>query len=214
VAPAGPTGGSPGTADQGTRRSTPVVVLTLLAIAAVVVGAVLGLDVGLMAIAAAVLLALVSPSRDRAALAEVPWSLVFLVAGTVTYVGLMDSIGALDRFGSLVVGIGAAALAVLAMGYVSGITSAIASSTGVMTAMIALAVPLLQTGALPVTAVVGYIVVAATIVDVSPFSGQGASVIANATADERPTVYRAFLYYGGIVTAVAPLLVWLGVIVL
>lgn len=200
--------------EESRARVTPIVLLTVALIACLIVGAFLGLDVGLLAIAAAVVLALFRPGDDRAAIAAVPWSLIFLVAGTVSYVGVMEHVGSLERFGQAVFGIGSAVVAVLVLGYLAGLTSAVAASTGVMTAVFALALPLLQNGGLWATAVAGYLVVAATMVDVSPFSGQGASVIANATEDHRAAVYRSFLLYGAAVTAVAPFAVWLVVIAL
>nr|WP_305793896.1 hypothetical protein [Rhodococcus jostii] len=57
-------------------------------------------------------------------------------------------------------------------------TSAFASSTALLTAVIPLALPLLETGALPVVGVVAALAISATVVDVSPFSTNGALVLA------------------------------------
>ena len=50
---------------------------------------------------------------------------------------------------------------------------------------------------------------AATVVDVSPFSTNGAIVLANVKDVDRVVFFRKLLVYGGVVVAVALLLVWL-----
>jgi len=56
------------------------------------------------------------------------------------------------------------------------------------------------------------IAISATIVDISPFSGNGAVVVANATPDVHDRVYKTQLTYGALVVAIAPLLLWLTVV--
>lgn len=51
--------------------------------------------------------------------------------------------------------------------------------------------------------------VASTIVDVSPFSTNGALVLANAQGTDRDRFYKQILAYSGVVVAVGPLLAWL-----
>lgn len=55
--------------------------------------------------------------------------------------------------------------------------------------------------------------VASTVVDVSPFSTNGALVLANARDVDRDRFFRQLLGYGGIVVAAAPVAVWLLLIV-
>ncbi len=54
--------------------------------------------------------------------------------------------------------------------------------------------------------------VSSTIVDVSPFSTNGALVVSNARPEEREEVYRRFLVYSILVVVVGPLLAWLAFI--
>ena len=51
--------------------------------------------------------------------------------------------------------------------------------------------------------------VASTIVDVSPFSTNGALVLANAQGVDRQKFFRQLMAYGMTVTVVAPVVVWL-----
>ena len=76
-----------------------------------------------------------------------------------------------------------------------------------------MALPLLHTGALPVVGVVAALAISATVVDVSPFSTNGALVLANAQGIARPRFYRQLLLNAGIVVAVAPALCWLVLVV-
>lgn len=212
----GPSGGSTSTAVD-TRVAVPTltldIVLTSTAIAALVVGAICRLDVGLMAITLATLLGLHRPTNHDRALRDVPWTIVLLVGGTITYVAVLQEIGAIDYLGDLSLKASAPLVTVLLLGYLAGVVSAFASSAGTIAALTPLAVPLLQESSMSVLPVVAVVAIAATIVDISPFSGNGASVIANATPDERDNVYRAQLVYGGIVVLVAPLLLWLAIVV-
>ena len=56
--------------------------------------------------------------------------------------------------------------------------------------------------------------VSSTIVDVSPFSTNGALVLANAQGVNRETFLRHLMIYGAIITIAAPVVVWLLFIVL
>ncbi|WP_179476303.1 SLC13 family permease [Mycolicibacterium vinylchloridicum] len=195
--------------NQETEKISLDIILTMVAFSLLVAGAIGGLDIGLMAITCAIALAIFKSKYDTVALIDVPWPLIFLVVGTITYVGVIEKIGTMDRLGSFLAGAVAPTIAALLLAYAAGLVSAFASSTGVMTALIPPAIPLLEQSDLSVLAVIGLIVVASTIVDVSPFSGQGASAIANATPDARQSVFRSMLIYGAVITAVGPGLVWL-----
>jgi hypothetical protein len=93
--------------------------------------------------------------------------------------------------------------------------SAFASSTAVLGSLIPLAVPFLQ-GEAGVGAIgfIAAMAVSSTIVDVSPFSTNGALVLASAQGVDRDAFFRKLLVYGAIVTVVAPVVVWLLFVVL
>ena len=56
--------------------------------------------------------------------------------------------------------------------------------------------------------------VASTVVDVSPFSTNGALVVANAQNVDRDVLFRRLLIYGAVVVVVASLLLWFAFVVL
>lgn len=62
--------------------------------------------------------------------------------------------------------------------------------------------------------VVAALSIAATVVDVSPFSTNGALVLANAQNIDRGRFYRQLLVNAGIVVAIAPAICWLLLVVL
>jgi di/tricarboxylate transporter len=196
------------------HRATPEQVATLLGLAALAVGALaFNLNVGLVAISVAVVLALISPHEQKSAVDKVSWSTVLLVGGVITYIGVLQRSGAIDAVGQGVSGIGAPLLAALLLCYIGGVVSAFASSVAVLGATIPLAVPFLQQGQIGPVGMIAALAIASTIVDVSPFSTNGALVVANAAPEERDGVYRQFLIYSILVVVAGPALAWLMLIV-
>jgi di/tricarboxylate transporter len=131
----------------------------------------------------------------------------------ITYIAVLQRIGAVDLAGNSVSRIGVPLLGALLVCYISGVVSAFASSLAVLGATIPLAVPFLLQGQVHPVGVVAAIAISATIVDVSPFSTNGALVIASAHDVNKDRFYREMLIYSAIVVAVGPLLTWLVLIV-
>ncbi|MGE7989984.1 SLC13 family permease [Pseudomonas sp. NPDC089554] len=167
------------------------------------------LNVGLVAITVAVAIAVVSPSAQKGAVDGISWSTVLLISGVVTYVAVLQKAGAVDFVGHGVSSIGIPLLGALLVCYVGGIVSAFASSAAVLGATIPLAVPFLMQGHLGAAGVICALAVSSTVVDVSPFSTNGALVVASAAKEEREALFRRFLVYSGLVVAFGPLLAWM-----
>ena len=184
--------------------------LTLFLIATVLVLVlVVHMPISFVAIAAGAVLAFTDLSKQSEAIAGISWPTVLLVAGMVTYISIVEEVGTIDHLAQMAITVGAPLLVALVLCYVIGVTSAFASSTALLAAIIPLALPLLQMGTLPVVGVVAALAIAATVVDVSPFSTNGALVLANAQGIDRPRFYRQLLLNAGIVVAVAPALCWM-----
>ncbi|SNT00587.1 SLC13 family permease [Rhodococcoides kyotonense] len=171
------------------------------------------LPISFIAIAAGAVLAFTDLKKQSEAIAGISWSTVLLVAGMVTYISILEEVGTIDTLAHFAITLGAPMLVALVLCYVIGVTSAFASSTALLAAVIPLAMPLLGTGALPVVGVVAALAISATVVDVSPFSTNGALVLANAQNIERPRFYRQLLVNAGVVVAVAPALCWLVLVI-
>ncbi|MGY1830618.1 SLC13 family permease [Geodermatophilus sp. SYSU D01180] len=201
-----------GTGDGGTapQRVTLDQVLTLVGLAAVAVLAlVFDLDIGFVSITVATVLAVFAAARHKNAVSQISWSTVLLIAGVLSYVFVLQEAGTIDYIGEAVIGLGAPLLIALLLCYIGGVVSAFASSTAIIGVAIALAVPFLQSGDIGAVGVVVALSVSSTIVDVSPFSTNGALVLANAQGVDRDRFYKQMLVYAGIVVAAGPLLAWL-----
>ncbi|GGS19774.1 SLC13 family permease [Streptomyces griseoviridis] len=207
-------GDVPGAGDDGPVRLSPARTATLVALVALVV-AVLGfdLDAGLTAVTLAVLLSTVWPDDSRRAVNEIAWSTVLLICGVLTYVGVLQEMGTITWAGEGVGGIGVPLLAAVLLCYIGALVSAFASSVGIMGALIPLAVPFLAQGEIGAAGMVAALAVSATVVDVSPFSTNGALVLAAAPDVDRDRFFRQLMVYGGVVVAVVPALAWLMLVV-
>ncbi len=185
-------------------------VLTLLGLATVAVLAlVFDLDIGFVSITVATVLATFAAARHKGAVSQISWSTVLLIAGVLSFVFVLQEAGTIDYVGEAVIGLGAPLLIALLLAYIGGVVSAFASSTAIIGVAIALAVPFLQSGDIGTVGVVVALSVASTIVDVSPFSTNGALVLANAQDVDRDRFYKQILGYSSLVVVVGPLLAWL-----
>ncbi|WP_199434367.1 SLC13 family permease [Qaidamihabitans albus] len=195
-------------------RLTPARIATLCGLAVLVVSTlVFDLDVGLTAITLAVLLSIVWPATSRQAVGHVTWPTVLLICGMLTYVGVLQELGTIDYAGNAVSDVGVPLIAALLICYIGAIVSAFASSVGIMGALIPLAVPFLLEGTIGPVTMIAALAVSSTVVDVSPFSTNGALVLANAQDVDRDRFFKQLMVYGGIIVAAAPAAVWLVLLV-
>jgi di/tricarboxylate transporter len=202
-------GGGTGTVAAATRLD-PARSATLLALVALVG---FDLDAGLSAITLAVALSVLWPEDSRRATGQIAWPTVLLICGMLTYVGVLEEMGTIEWAGEGVSDIGSPLLAALLLCYIGGLISAFASSVGIMGALIPLAVPFLAEGEIGAVGMIAAFAVSATVVDVSPFSTNGALVLAAAPDVDRERFFRQLMIYGGIVVAVVPAAVWLALVV-
>ncbi|WP_411033994.1 SLC13 family permease [Shinella sp. BYT-45] len=195
-------------------RLTSEKLTTLVGLTALAVGAlVFKFNVGLVAITVAVALALMSPKTQKAAIDKVSWSTVLLISGIITYVGVMEKIGTIDYVADGISSLGMPLLVALLLCFTGAIVSAFASSTALLGAIIPLAVPFLLQGQISAVGVVAAIAISTTIVDTSPFSTNGALVVANAQDAERESVLRSLLVYSAAIALIGPVVAWLVLVV-
>lgn len=207
-----PTPAAPGA--QNRQRPTLYQIVTLTALAALAIGTVaFSLDIAVLSLTIASILAIINPTAAKNALGKVSWPVAILVCGILTFINVLQEAGTVDFVSAGISNIGIPLIAALLLCYLAGVTSAVASSLGIIGVAIALAVPFLQSGAINPIAFVVALLIAATVVDVSPFSTNGAIVLANVDEDDRDKFYRQMLGYAGIVVAVGPGLAWLTIMV-
>ncbi|WP_405792266.1 SLC13 family permease [Streptomyces sp. NBC_01506] len=195
-------------ADEPLRLDLPRA-LTLLGLLSLVAGALFfDLDVGLMALTITVVLSLVAPQSAKGAVDRCAWSTVLLVCGIVTYVSQMERIGTIDYLGERVADIQAPLLGALLICLIGAVVSAFASTTGMLGALIPLAVPFLLTGQVGAVGLITALAISASVVDASPFSTSGALITANTPADQRDLVFRRLMTWGLGIAVVGPLVTW------
>lgn len=182
---------------------------TLLALGAVaVVSLGFGLSIGFVAFTAAAVLQLAFPKSSEGAEKQVAWAVVLLVCGVVMYVGALQRYGTVTAVGTNIATLGSPAIVALLLCAVGAVTSAFASSAGILGAMIPLAAPFMAQGTIDTTGMVTALALSATLVDATPFSTVGALAVANASEEERPVVYRGMLAWGASMVLLAPLVSW------
>ncbi|GAA1725506.1 SLC13 family permease [Aeromicrobium alkaliterrae] len=215
----GSTGGNPvstrgqgtdtlmGTQTSGVRLEQ---VLTLLAFVGTAVTAlVFDKNIGFVAITAAVILAMLSGNQHKGAVNQIAWPTVLLVAGVSTYAAILTQAGSPEFVGKWAAGLGAVVIGALILCYVGGVVSAFASSTALLPVIVPIAIPLIVEGGIHPAMFVAALAVSSTIVDVSPFSTNGALMLANRpdTISEQK-YYSQIIRYSVIVVVAGPLLVW------
>jgi hypothetical protein len=139
---------------------------------------------------------------------------VLLICGIVTYVGLMQDQDVPGWLGENVAQLGLPLVAALLICYIGAVVSAFASTTGILGALIPLAVPFLQgPEAVGAIGLITALAMSSSIVDSSPFSTSGALVVANATEAERERTFRNLTVWGFSMVALIPPITWLLLIV-
>ncbi|MFE6160745.1 SLC13 family permease [Streptomyces sp. NPDC056486] len=183
--------------------------LTLVGLLSLVAGALFfDLDVGLMALTITVVLSLVSPKSVTGAVDRCAWSTVLLVCGIVTYVSQMERMGTIDYLGKQVASIQAPLVGALLICLIGALVSAFASTTGMLGALIPLAVPFLLAGEVGAVGLITALAISASVVDASPFSTSGALVTANTPEDQRDFVFRRLMAWGLGISLIGPLVTW------
>jgi di/tricarboxylate transporter len=195
--------------EQRAQRLTAYQIPTLIALAMMVVLVIgFNLNIGVVSMGLAAVLAIFRPSEGVTALGRVSWSVVVLIAGVLTYIALLQEAGTVKWVSTGISAVSIPLVAALLLFYMSGFVSALASSLGIIGVVIALAVPLLQSGDVNPGGFVAALAISATIVDISPFSGHGAMPLANVSPDIRDWFYRSMLAYAGLMCLIGPGLAW------
>lgn len=169
-------------------------------------------DIGALCFAFAAVLALLHPKDGKRAISKIDWSTVLLVGGIITYVGVLQHMGAVDTLGELAAKVGAPMVAATVILLIGGLVSAFASTTGILAALVPLAIPLVASESVPGWALIAALGVCSSIVDVSPFSTVGATLTATADEDVRPRVTSRLARWGLSMIVIGPVALMLGLV--
>lgn len=185
-------------------------VVSLIALVILVfLGIVFEFNMGFLALFLGLVLGCTQPKRQGSIIKSMPWSIIFMVSGIVTYVGVMQDIGVMDWLTELISGFNSPKLATLVTAYIGGFVSAFVSTTGFLSGVIPLCIPVLQEPGIWSIGILACICMASSIVDVCPFSTTGAIFVANAQGKEKNTLYSHLLYAAACIVLFGPLLAWL-----
>lgn len=189
--------------------ATPMRILTLVGIASLLVlTTVLGLDVGVASLIIATVLIVLDSGVQKPAVESMPWSAIILVTGIVTYVGMLEKMGALKDLQEGITGLGNSSLAALVTSYVVAIVSAFASTTGTLGVISPVVAPIAMDPLLTPIGVVTAIAISSSVVDVSPMSTSGALLMASAQPKDERMFFRALLLWAIAMIGLVPLVVW------
>ncbi|TDD00213.1 hypothetical protein E1292_29320 [Nonomuraea deserti] len=201
--------GAPEPAPAATRTRPGARAFTLLCMLAVVALSVgFDMNVGYLGLTAALILQLVFRLPVDAIVSRIPWNVVLLIGGLLTYVGLMQHLGAFKQISDLLTIEGSPLLSLLVLCYIAGVTSFAASSIAVFATVMPLLPPLVAAGVSPVGGVLA-LALASVLVDINPLGITGGLILGAAEPSVRPRLFRQLLTYGLISIVVAPLLAWL-----
>lgn len=205
---ADPSPDSPGGSGTTTIAGPAARIVTLLGMATVVALSVaFDMNIGYLGLTAALILQLALRLPLDAIVTRIPWNVVLLIGGLLTYVGLMQHLGAFKQISDLLTVSGSPLLSLLVLCYVAGVTSFAASSIAVFATVMPLLPPLVADGLSPVGGVLA-LALASVMVDINPLGITGGLILGSAEPAVRPRLFRQLLTYGVVSIPVAPLLAW------
>ncbi|MFD8102302.1 SLC13 family permease [Nocardia fluminea] len=187
------------------RRARTAALVGLLVL--VVAGLVFDLDLGFTGFTIAFVLIIALRLDPPQIFAQVPWGVVILIGGLMTYLGLMEKLGAFKRLSQLLSVGESPVLGLLVICYIAAITSFLANSIAVIVSSLPLLPPLVAAGINPVGAVLA-VVMSAILVDVNPLGVSGGLILGSTEPADRQKLFRGLLAYGLAAVIVAPPLVW------
>lgn len=167
----------------------------------------LGVDInlGVVALTIAIVLAFVDPGVGKRAIGRVDWGTILLLGGIITYVEVLVRLGAIDQLGEAARSVSQPLVAALVICVVAALVSAFASTIGIIGALIPLAVPLLLPGGgLEATGFIYAVAISASLVDCAPFGTTGATIVASTVEQDRPRVYRNLTLWGLSMVIIGP----------
>jgi di/tricarboxylate transporter len=188
------------------RHHVVTVICMIGLVVSVIACAVAGIDpdIGVIAFGFGAALTLIDPKFGALAFPKIDWSTVFMVGGIVTFVGVLQKMGSVDLLGHAAMNVGTPLLTALLICAIAGLVSAFASTTGILAAVVPLAVPLASSGDVAGWALICALGTCASIVDVSPFSTTGATLVASAAEEERPRLRVLLTRWGMSMVVVGP----------
>ncbi|TCL39401.1 di/tricarboxylate transporter [Anaerospora hongkongensis] len=189
--------------------------LTLIGLAVYIVSVIgFNMDIGLGAFLIGAILILLKTADEDKAVKSMPWGAILMVTGVTVMITLMTKVGGIDLFAALIAKLASTSTISLVTGFVAGLISAYASTTGVILATFVPMAPILleKVGASSneLIPLISTIVSCGFVVDMSPLSTSGAIYLANAHASENKSVlFKKLLIWGLSMAAGGAVIAWI-----
>jgi di/tricarboxylate transporter len=161
-------------------------------------------DIGVIALGLGAVLALMYPTAGAEGVRRIDWGTIFMVGGIVTFVGVLQEMDAVNLLGEAAMTLGSPYVAAFVIFAIAGLVSAFASTTGILTALVPMSVPLAISGGVSGWALMSLMGVCAAIVDASPFSTTGALIVAAGAEEDRPRLKSLLTRWGLSMVVVGP----------
>lgn len=154
-------------------------------------------EVGVLALGAALLLSVTQPKDEEKALRSIPWGTVLMVCGMTVLMTILEKSGGIALCTQLLSKMATPRTAPLLMGLLTGALSAYSSSSGVVLPAFLPTIPgLVATLGVSPLVLADSVNVGAHLVDVSPLSTLGALCLACAPQRDQAQLYRQLLAWG------------------
>ena len=187
--------------------------ITIVVIGTLLVGVLLfDVNVGMGALAAAVILAILGAADHKAAVKNMPWSVIVMMSGVTVLISLMEKTGGLDLFTAGLAALATPTTITGVIAFVIGLISVYSSTSGVVLPAFLPTIPGLITrlgGGDPVS-IATSMNVGAHLVDLSPLSTTGALCLAGVSPSENVrSVFNKLLAWGLSMTIVGAIICYL-----
>ncbi len=197
-----------------TQKITIVCLAALVCIVFVAIALGATPEIGVIGFALGGLLMLLDPKAGAVGIGKIDWSTILLVGGILTYVGVLDHVGTTDLLGNFAASMSVPLIAAFVICFVAALVSAFASTSGMIAVMVPLAIPLVMSGGIPGWALICAVGICASIVDVSPISSVGATMVATTPdSSEHPRMTRLLMRWGLSLIVIGPVVMIGGLVV-
>lgn len=188
--------------------------ITLIGLAAYIIGVIgFKMDIGMGAFLVGTILVFLKVADEDKAIKAMPLGAILMVTGVTVMITLMTKVGGIDLFAGLIATFSTTSNITLVTGFVAGLISAFASTTGVIIPTFVPMAPILlaKVGAPAdqLLALVSTIVSCGFIVDMSPLSTSGAIYLANAhPSEDKSKLFKNLLIWGLAMSVVGAVISW------
>jgi hypothetical protein len=180
--------------------------LTLAVIIALITGVIFfGMNVGMAALAGAVVLVLANATDEAQAIRTMPWGPIMMVSGVTVLIAMIEKTGGIDLFSAILASFSTSQTVTAVVAFIAGSISIYSSTSGVVLPAFLPTVPGLveRLGGSDALPVAWAMIVGAHLVDVSPLPTTGALCIAAAQNTDIRKLFRQMLAWGMSMAVVA-----------